>query len=58
MQNDTVLLCDVFENFCEKCLKTYDLLKLLTYLDTLLMAEKGIRDGINDTQYFYLQKQA
>ena len=53
------MLADVFKNFRNKCIEIYELdparflsitgleLELLIYIDMLLMAEKGNRDGIS-----------
>ena len=76
VQNDTLLLADVFENFRNTCIKVYELdpahflfapglawqaclkktevkLELLTYVDMLLMVEKGLRGGICHAIYRY-----
>ena len=61
VQRDTLLLADVFDNFRNECTEIYELwismaslfkkkkvvkLELLTNVDMLLMAEKGIRGEI------------
>ena len=58
VQTDTLLLADIFENFRNKCVETYETdpahfssapgvkLELSTDIDMLLMIEKGIRNGI------------
>ena len=64
VQSDTLLLADVFENFRNMCIKTYELdlavlkktkviLDLLSDIDMLLMAEKSIRGGICHSIYQY-----
>ena len=62
IQSDTLLLTDVFENFRNKCIETYELdsdhllsapriktglkLQLLTHIGMSLIFEKGIRGGM------------
>ena len=59
-QSNTLLLADEIENFRNRCIEIYELdpawqacskkteikLELLTKIDMLLMADKGIRGGI------------
>ena len=65
VQNDTLLLADVFENFRNMCLKIYEFdpakflsapglawqVALKKTIDMLLMLEKGIRGGICPSIY-------
>ena len=69
VQSDELLLTDVFENFRNMCLEIYELvpakylwapgwawqakLDLLTDIDMLIMAEKGITGGICHSTYRY-----
>ena len=65
VQNDTLLLVDVFENFQSMCLEIYELVRFLTApklaclgalkktKGKLLVAEKDFRGAINGAIYRY-----
>ena len=55
VQNDTLLLVNVFDNFWSVCLEIYELLDVLTDIEMLLIVEKDIRGGICHSIYRYVK---